>query len=203
MAAEGGSDQFIDIVKLSPPAKFPAAFPQDLKVAPSLKRRRSGGDTLEEMGALGRNFLTEYHQTWRLFTSPFLHAGLFHLLLNLCSIIFIGIHLEHELGPSFSSMVDRKNEEMSTSELSGGARIHYIFQSIFVNNLEQAVTMQQMQFQQALLMQQTMTAQQAANKAATMKSATELAAAQAAEISKKLKADGPEIERKETKQKFS
>ncbi|XLR14955.1 hypothetical protein S83_042893, partial [Arachis hypogaea] len=51
------------------------------------------------MGALGRNFLTEYHQTWRLFTSPFLHAGLFHLLLNLCSIIFIGIHLEHELGP--------------------------------------------------------------------------------------------------------
>ncbi|XP_020974432.1 dynamin-related protein 3A-like isoform X2 [Arachis ipaensis] len=155
------------------------------------------------MGALGRNFLTEYHQTWRLFTSPFLHAGLFHLLLNLCSIIFIGIHLEHELGPSFSSMVDRKNEEMSTSELSGGARIHYIFQSIFVNNLEQAVTMQQMQFQQALLMQQTMTAQQAANKAATMKSATELAAAQAAEISKKLKADGPEIERKETKQKFS
>ncbi|XP_057730136.1 RHOMBOID-like protein 8 [Arachis stenosperma] len=155
MAAEGGSDQFIDIVKLSPPAKFPAAFPQDLKVAPSLKRRRSGGDTwvvsvfviihvgvfiatmlvndcwtnsngdcalktlgrfsfqplsenpllgpsqskLEEMGALRRNFVTEYHQTWRLFTSPFLHAGLFHLLLNLCSIIFIGIHLERELGP--------------------------------------------------------------------------------------------------------
>ncbi|RYR67831.1 hypothetical protein Ahy_A03g014271 [Arachis hypogaea] len=42
MAVEGGSDQFIDIVKLSPPAKFPAALPQDLKVAPSLKRRRSG-----------------------------------------------------------------------------------------------------------------------------------------------------------------
>ncbi|RYR16914.1 hypothetical protein Ahy_B03g061759 isoform D [Arachis hypogaea] len=67
--------------------------------------------------------------------------------------------------------------------------------------MQQAVAMQQMQFQQALLMQQTMTAQQAANKAATMKSATELAAARAAEISKKLKADGPEIEEKETKQK--
>ncbi|KAJ8764767.1 hypothetical protein K2173_009167 [Erythroxylum novogranatense] len=37
---------------------------------------------------------------------------------------------------SFSSMVEGKNEEMSTAELSGGARIHYIFQSIFVKCLE-------------------------------------------------------------------
>lgn len=56
--------------------------------------------------------------------------------------------------------------------------------------MQQAVAMQQMQFQQALLMQQTLTAQQAANRAASMKSAVELAAARAAEISKKLKADG-------------
>ncbi|KAG7011559.1 Dynamin-related protein 3A [Cucurbita argyrosperma subsp. argyrosperma] len=38
---------------------------------------------------------------------------------------------------AFSSMVDGKNEEMSTSELSGGTRIHYIFQSIFVKSLEE------------------------------------------------------------------
>ncbi|KAJ8768962.1 hypothetical protein K2173_023957 [Erythroxylum novogranatense] len=37
---------------------------------------------------------------------------------------------------AFSSMVEGKNEEMSTAELSGGARIHYIFQSIFVKCLE-------------------------------------------------------------------
>uniref|UniRef100_A0A2P2MPQ8 Uncharacterized protein MANES_07G041100 n=2 Tax=Rhizophora mucronata TaxID=61149 RepID=A0A2P2MPQ8_RHIMU len=37
---------------------------------------------------------------------------------------------------AFSSMVEGKNEEMSTAELSGGARIHYIFQSIFVKSLE-------------------------------------------------------------------
>ena len=37
---------------------------------------------------------------------------------------------------AFSSMVEGKNEEMSTTELSGGARIHYIFQSIFVKSLE-------------------------------------------------------------------
>ncbi|GMH03040.1 hypothetical protein Nepgr_004879 [Nepenthes gracilis] len=36
----------------------------------------------------------------------------------------------------FSSMIEGKNEELSTSELSGGARIHYIFQSIFVQTLE-------------------------------------------------------------------
>ncbi|RDX91084.1 hypothetical protein CR513_26973, partial [Mucuna pruriens] len=67
--------------------------------------------------------------------------------------------------------------------------------------MQQAVAMQQMQFQQALLMQQTMTAQQAANRAATMKSATELAAARAAEISKKLNPDGLASEEKEIKQK--
>ncbi|GAB2268019.1 Dynamin- protein 3A [Dionaea muscipula] len=38
---------------------------------------------------------------------------------------------------AFSSMIDGNNEEMSTSELSGGARIHYIFQSIFVKSLEE------------------------------------------------------------------
>ncbi|MCH84369.1 dynamin-related protein 3A-like, partial [Trifolium medium] len=37
----------------------------------------------------------------------------------------------------FSSLVEGKNKEMSTSELSGGARIHYIFQSIFVRSLEE------------------------------------------------------------------
>lgn len=33
-------------------------------------------------------------------------------------------------------MVEGKNDELSTTELSGGARIHYIFQSIFVKSLE-------------------------------------------------------------------
>jgi hypothetical protein len=33
-------------------------------------------------------------------------------------------------------MVEGKNEDISTMELSGGARIHYIFQSIFVKSLE-------------------------------------------------------------------
>ncbi|XP_028789774.1 dynamin-related protein 3B [Neltuma alba] len=38
---------------------------------------------------------------------------------------------------AFSSMVEGRNEDMSTIELSGGARIHYIFQSIFVKCLEE------------------------------------------------------------------
>lgn len=37
---------------------------------------------------------------------------------------------------AFSSRVEGKNDEMATSELSGGARIHYIFQLIFVKSLE-------------------------------------------------------------------
>ncbi|KAG9440179.1 hypothetical protein H6P81_020344 [Aristolochia fimbriata] len=38
---------------------------------------------------------------------------------------------------AFCSMVEGRNNEMATSELSGGARIHYIFQSIFVKSLEE------------------------------------------------------------------
>ncbi|GMN45245.1 hypothetical protein TIFTF001_014442 [Ficus carica] len=55
--------------------------------------------TLDEVGALRRKFLTENHQTWRLFAFPCLHAGLIHLIINLGSVVFIGIHLEMEFGP--------------------------------------------------------------------------------------------------------
>ncbi|KAL3724011.1 hypothetical protein ACJRO7_036089 [Eucalyptus globulus] len=54
-------------------------------------------------------------------------AGQGALLLNILS----------KYSDAFSSMVEGKNEAMSTSELSGGARIHYIFQSIFVKSLEE------------------------------------------------------------------
>ncbi|KAL7199746.1 hypothetical protein ACSBR2_021952 [Camellia fascicularis] len=54
-------------------------------------------------------------------------AGQGALLLNILS----------KYSEAFSSMIEGKNEEMSTSELSGGARIHYIFQSIFVKSLEE------------------------------------------------------------------
>lgn len=56
--------------------------------------------------------------------------------------------------------------------------------------MQQAVVMQQMQFQQALYMQQAMASQQAAARAATVKSAAEMASARAAEISKRLSGDG-------------
>ncbi|BBH06998.1 dynamin-related protein 3A, partial [Prunus dulcis] len=38
---------------------------------------------------------------------------------------------------AFAAMVDGKSQEMSTKELSGGARIHYILQPIFVKCLEE------------------------------------------------------------------
>ncbi|XP_042513913.1 splicing regulatory glutamine/lysine-rich protein 1-like [Macadamia integrifolia] len=76
-------------------------------------------------------------------------------------------------------------------------------QSSLTAMMQQTVALQQMQFQQSLLVQQAaINSQQAANRAA-MKSATEIAAARAAEISKKLKADGPGIEEKDTKRKSS
>jgi dynamin 1-like protein len=38
---------------------------------------------------------------------------------------------------AFNSILDGKSEDMSTTELVGGVRIHYIFQSIFVKCLEE------------------------------------------------------------------
>ena len=49
------------------------------------------------------------------------------------TLIFCQLSL---LETTFSSFIGGKSEEMSTSELSGGARIRYIFQSIFVKSLE-------------------------------------------------------------------
>ncbi|KAJ0085718.1 hypothetical protein Patl1_08451 [Pistacia atlantica] len=53
----------------------------------------------DEMGALRQNFLEENHHAWRLFTCTGLHAGLIHLIINLGSVIFVGIHLEQVFGP--------------------------------------------------------------------------------------------------------
>lgn len=54
-------------------------------------------------------------------------AGQGALILNILS----------KYSDAFTSIVEGKNEAMSTSELSGGARINYIFQSIFVRSLEE------------------------------------------------------------------
>ncbi|KAJ4701239.1 Rhomboid-like protein [Melia azedarach] len=54
---------------------------------------------LDEMGALRQTFLEGNRHNWRLFTCPWLHAGFIHLVINLGSIVFVGIHLEKEFGP--------------------------------------------------------------------------------------------------------
>ncbi|KAF2296784.1 hypothetical protein GH714_001931 [Hevea brasiliensis] len=58
----------------------------------------SGFTRLDKMGALRKTLLLE-HQTWHLFSCPWLHAGLFHLIINLTGVIFLGIYLEQEFGP--------------------------------------------------------------------------------------------------------
>ncbi|RWR76724.1 RHOMBOID-like protein 1 [Cinnamomum micranthum f. kanehirae] len=54
--------------------------------------------TLEKMGALEVNKVVNKHQGWRLITCIWLHAGVFHLLANMLSLLFIGIRLEQEFG---------------------------------------------------------------------------------------------------------
>ncbi|KAK4485829.1 hypothetical protein RD792_008476 [Penstemon davidsonii] len=54
---------------------------------------------LDSMGALRLRYLLNSPQLWRIFTSQCLHAGFFHLIISLSSVIFVGIHLEQEFGP--------------------------------------------------------------------------------------------------------
>ncbi|KAL0415504.1 UNVERIFIED_CONTAM: RHOMBOID-like protein 8 [Sesamum latifolium] len=54
---------------------------------------------LDAVGALRLRYLVKDHQFWRLFTSPCLHAGIFHFIVNLSSVVFVGVHMEQEFGP--------------------------------------------------------------------------------------------------------
>ncbi|GAB2271962.1 hypothetical protein Dimus_006790 [Dionaea muscipula] len=56
--------------------------------------------TLDKMGALRETHVIRNHNNiWRLFTSPWLHAGALHLMIEVASVIFVGIQLEQKFGP--------------------------------------------------------------------------------------------------------
>lgn len=51
------------------------------------------------MGALEVQKMIHGHdQAWRLLSCMWLHAGVFHVLANMLSLVFIGIRLEQEFG---------------------------------------------------------------------------------------------------------
>lgn len=51
------------------------------------------------MGALEvQKMIHGHHQAWRLLSCMWLHAGVFHVLANMLSLVFIGIWLEQEFG---------------------------------------------------------------------------------------------------------
>ncbi|MBA0582571.1 hypothetical protein Gorai_024711, partial [Gossypium raimondii] len=54
--------------------------------------------TLEKMGALEVSKVVKSRQAWRMISCIWLHAGVFHILANMLSLLFIGIRLEQEFG---------------------------------------------------------------------------------------------------------
>jgi membrane associated rhomboid family serine protease len=50
------------------------------------------------MGALDWKKIVHQHQGWRLISCIWLHAGLIHLIVNMLSLLFIGIRLEQQFG---------------------------------------------------------------------------------------------------------
>ncbi|CAI0539790.1 unnamed protein product [Linum tenue] len=55
-------------------------------------------EALLKLGAMDVDKVVKEHQGWRLISCIWLHAGLFHLLANMISLLFIGIRLEKEFG---------------------------------------------------------------------------------------------------------
>lgn len=56
-----------------------------------------GNQSLVAWGANSR-YLTLDHQWWRIVTNCFVHIGIFHLLLNMYALLYIGLLLEPQLG---------------------------------------------------------------------------------------------------------
>ncbi|KAK9029163.1 hypothetical protein V6N11_026286 [Hibiscus sabdariffa] len=54
--------------------------------------------TLEKMGALEVSKVVRRHEAWRMISCIWLHAGVFHIVANMLSLLFIGIRLEQEFG---------------------------------------------------------------------------------------------------------
>ncbi|PON66454.1 Peptidase S54, rhomboid [Trema orientale] len=99
-------------------ARFLGKFSfQPLKENPLLGASSS---TLEKLGALEWNKVVHRHQGWRLVTCIWLHAGVIHLLVNMLSLVFIGIRLEQQFGFGFggsilSSLFIRNNISVGAS----------------------------------------------------------------------------------------
>jgi membrane associated rhomboid family serine protease len=57
-----------------------------------------GGGVVFNDGALYGPLIAHQHEYWRIVTSGFLHAGLFHILVNMLSMYFLGRVLEPAIG---------------------------------------------------------------------------------------------------------
>lgn len=54
--------------------------------------------TLQRMGGLRRDLVVGHKQGWRLMSCVWLHAGVFHLVVNMIALLVFGIQLERDFG---------------------------------------------------------------------------------------------------------
>ncbi|XP_024400713.1 RHOMBOID-like protein 1 [Physcomitrium patens] len=54
--------------------------------------------TLQKMGGLRTDLVVDQKQGWRLMSCVWLHAGVFHLLVNMIALLVFGIELERDFG---------------------------------------------------------------------------------------------------------
>jgi membrane associated rhomboid family serine protease len=71
----------------------------------SLSGDRAGGYAYEQGALYGPLLSHGYHQYWRLLTSGFIHASIFHVGLNMLSLWFVGRSLEPAIGKTYFAAV--------------------------------------------------------------------------------------------------
>jgi membrane associated rhomboid family serine protease len=64
-----------------------------------------GGGTVWTHGLLFGPSIVQSHEYWRLLTAAFLHDGLFHILINMVSLYWVGMVLEPALGSLYFAAI--------------------------------------------------------------------------------------------------
>ncbi len=77
------------------------AFVAELAAAPPEAATTPSLSTLVAFGGISQQLVLVHDQWWRLFTAPFLHANLFHLLSNGAVLLLTGLLLERVIGPAW------------------------------------------------------------------------------------------------------
>lgn len=115
----------IPLVSLSLLLALSLLFVAELNFAPTEAPGTPSLQTLIALGGIGPRLVFAHHQWWRVFTAPFLHVNLSHLLSNGAVLLLTGILLERVIGRAWVAAIYAVGALAGSigSLLAGGAMV--------------------------------------------------------------------------------